>query len=306
MRLIAPVDAGTFVRDHWEQRPLRIARGDPAFHDGLLSLADLDGLLSHASIRAPDIRILRDGKETPVRELTGEAQNAHVGRLEAVYAAYRDGATISMQALNERHPPLAALCRSLALELSARFQVNAYLTPADARGLSIHYDTHDVFVLQVEGSKRWHLYDSPVRLPTRRQPFRRGDADLGAPVESFVLERGDTLYLPRGVVHSAESGSATSLHLTVGAYPVTWAGLLRGALEAAIEEDAALRQSLPPGFALRPAERAAAERRLGELIRGLAARWDAPTLIGDAAETALAPPRRASRGISSTSRRRRR
>ena len=33
-------------------------------------------------------------------------------------------------------------------------QVNAYLTPPDSRGFNKHFDTHDVFVLQILGSDR--------------------------------------------------------------------------------------------------------------------------------------------------------
>ena len=34
-------------------------------------------------------------------------------------------------------------------------QINAYITPPENQGFAAHYDTHDVFVLQVSGSKRW-------------------------------------------------------------------------------------------------------------------------------------------------------
>ena len=53
-------------------------------------------------------------------------------------------------------PSLIDLCRSMEREFSCRFQCNIYVTPGgSAQGLKTHYDTHDVFVLQIEGTKHW-------------------------------------------------------------------------------------------------------------------------------------------------------
>ena len=53
---------------------------------------------------------------------------------------------------------LAAVARSLEVELNFPTQVNAYITPPQSSGLLPHYDDHDVVVLQIQGSKSWHLY----------------------------------------------------------------------------------------------------------------------------------------------------
>ena len=39
-------------------------------------------------------------------------------------------------------------------------------------GFKAHFDTHDVFVLQIEGCKRWTLYDTPIELPLRGQEYK--------------------------------------------------------------------------------------------------------------------------------------
>ena len=52
-------------------------------------------------------------------------------------------------------------------------QVNAYLTPPAERGLDIHFDFHDVFVVQLAGAKRWHVWPS---LPRSERPVKRGPA----------------------------------------------------------------------------------------------------------------------------------
>ena len=49
--------------------------------------------------------------------------------------------------------------------------MNAYLSPPSARGLELHFDFHDVFVLQLDGAKRWRVWEPLART---RDPIRRG------------------------------------------------------------------------------------------------------------------------------------
>src|SRR5438445_2220104 len=154
-RLLHPLDPGTFKTEYWEKRPLVISRSDRSYYQPLLSLSEVDNILSHSRIQSSDIRIVRNGQETPVSNLMGLGGNLSAGGIEAMYQAYRKGSTIVLLFLQERWPSLRRLCQSLAVELSAGIQTNVYLTPPKARGLQTHYDTHDVFVLQTHGAKRW-------------------------------------------------------------------------------------------------------------------------------------------------------
>ena len=100
-------------------------------------------------------------------------------------------------------------------------QANAYLTPATAQGFAVHHDTHDVFVLQVAGRKRWRVYEPVFELPLKDQRWSPELGDPGPPRDEFTLEAGDTLYLPRGWPHEAFAADEESLHLTVGLHPLT-------------------------------------------------------------------------------------
>ena len=148
---------------------------------------------------------------------------AKTANAEAVAAAFADGATIVVQGMHHWWP--RARARSAATsrrELGHPAQANAYYTPRDSQGLPVHHDTHDVFVLQVAGEKRWLVYDPVLELPLRDQRY---DTELGAPgepVHDVALQPGDTLYLPRGWLHQAVTSSTDSLHLTVGVNVYTW------------------------------------------------------------------------------------
>ena len=64
----------------------------------------------------------------------------------------------SLQALQFTDRTFAELSTNLALELDHPVQINAYLTPPAEQGLDIHFDFHDVIVVQLAGRKRWRVW----------------------------------------------------------------------------------------------------------------------------------------------------
>lgn len=172
-----------------------------------------------------------------------------VGDPGKVWEEFRTGATIVLQGLQRYWPPLARFCRDLELELTYPIQANAYVTPAGAQGLAVHYDTHDVFVLQVAGSKEWEIFEPVFADPLASQPWAdRKTADTGPPCLSVDLQPGDSLYVPRGFLHSARAQKQLSAHITIGMLAQTRDDVLREVITTAAE-DPAFRSSLPPGFA---------------------------------------------------------
>ena len=107
-------------------------------------------------------------------------------------------------------PPFFASSRPATL-LTPLF-TTAIISP----GFAGSYDTHDVFLLQVEGSKKWTICGTPVELPLSGQSFDASVHELGARKLEFVLEAGDAAYVPCGVVHEAQSADEVSLHITAG------------------------------------------------------------------------------------------
>lgn len=267
--LISPMQVAEFTSQHWEREHLILHRGSPDHYVDLLTLADMDHLIATARVRSSDLRIVADGEPTPVSALVPEIGNGAHAR-EAVYAEYRKGATLSLLFLEQHWNPLDQLCQSMTELFGGLVHVNSYLTPAGTRGLTEHYDTHDVFVAQIYGTKRWRLYGQPYRLPLREQRYKRPDEGPGEPVADFNLEPGDLLYMPRGTVHQAVSNDRASLHLTFGVTTSTWAELLTQAVSKAVESDVRFRESVPLGFTTEEEVRQKAERHAGALLRKLA------------------------------------
>ena len=151
-------------------------------------------------------------------------------------AELRDGATLVLDAVHEMHEPLRRLCAGLAAEFHAHSQANLYACWGESQGFDVHWDDHDVFVVQVDGAKRWDLYGF-----TRAAPLRREREPAEAPThqpQQIVLEAGDMLYLPRGYWHAAAGLGEPSLHLTIGLSRKTGVDLLHWLADEAMAEEA--------------------------------------------------------------------
>jgi len=273
--LISPLNVETFLDDYWEKKHVVLRRRQPHHYDSVLTLDDMDFLLATCKIASQDLRVVAGGKDTPIAELVSPELGNHAQAVEALYDRYRKGATVNLLFVQDVWPPFTALCRSLAQALSAQCHVNIYLTPQGTQALNPHYDTHDVFVAQIFGTKRWRLYQPQVELPLRNQHFAPSPAGLGEPTDEFDLAPGDMFYMPRGTVHEAIATDTGSLHVTVGAQPVVWAEMVRRAVERVAEKDRRFRQGLPPNVNTEDAMEQTThhvEELLAALREGLSAR----------------------------------
>lgn len=235
-------DTDRFAREHWSRRPLLVRNPGQTSFDDLLDLAAVDHLLATTSLRLPAFRLVQDGSALPPSRYTkrikqGGQQLTDVADVGRVHQLFEEGATIVLQGLQRYWLPLTRFCRSLEVALSHPVQANAYITPPDARGLGLHSDTHDVFLLQVLGSKHWEVHATGGR---------KGAED--GPVIDTDLEQGDTLYMPKGTPHAARTMKTASIHLTLGMLSTTWADLIGRVLMQA-RTDLRLGDALPLGFA---------------------------------------------------------
>ncbi|MEA2194857.1 MAG: hypothetical protein QOG42_1291 [Solirubrobacteraceae bacterium] len=269
-----PVDGEAFLADYCDRRPLVVARGEAGRFDAVLSDADVERLVCETAIRVPAFRLVRDGAQLALSGYTRDiawrpgsfSGTALVDRVAEEHAA---GATLVLQALHLHHHPAALYCRGLEIALGWPVQANAYCTPASAQGFAVHHDTHDVFVLQVCGRKRWRIYAPVVELPLKDQRWSAERAtDVGAPLHDITLHAGDTLYIPRGWPHEAAAADGGSLHVTVGLHRPTRLDAMRAAL-ADCADDVEFRRALEADGELPSAlvERLAARLRPGDVAR---------------------------------------
>ncbi len=288
--LINPISKDEYVREYWEKRPLVVRRAEPDYFSSLLSFEDVDRVITTLDRRYPDISL----KNANDPEMSAGDYTLAGGALDVakLYQLFEQGATVTLAFLDTVLPALTLFCRSLESEFSCPMQTNVYMTPPGAQGAKPHYDTHDVFVLQVSGSKRWTIFGTPMELPLPGQTFDEGVHELGAPTSEFELHAGDLAYIPRGVAHEAKSTGAVSLHITTGILRYTWADLLIESVAAVSVKSPALRKALPLGYARSGFDRIQAREIMRTLLRQAADAADFDAVLDGFVERFLArcPP----------------
>src|SRR5690242_16234098 len=212
LRRCLSIDREAFAERYWDREAL-LSTGVGDFTD-LLSVADVDELLSRRGLRTPFLRIAKHGTLIdPARFTGGGGVGAEIGDQvldERLFQLYLEGATLVLQGLHRLWPALIDFAVDLRRDLGTPVQINAYLTPPESQGFATHYDTHAVFALQVAGRKHWRVHRPVVTNPIERQAWG-GHTDEVAPtaaaepVIDAVLMPGDALYLSRGWLHAADA-----------------------------------------------------------------------------------------------------
>ena len=258
LRRVIAVAPDEFAARYWGREPLVSRAGDlPASGDELFAVAAVDELVSRRGLRAPFLRVAKNGTTYGDRDFTdGGGVGATVADQvsdDKLLRLFADGATLVLQGLHRTWPALIDFSQALAGDLGHPVQANAYVTPAQNTGFSDHYDVHDVFVIQVSGEKTWRVRPPVHTAPLRDEPWsgRRAAVEQAAerpPLLETTLRPGDCLYLPRGFLHSATALGGVSTHLTLGVHVWTRRHLADELLALAVaraSRDEALRTSLP-------------------------------------------------------------
>ncbi|MBB4807016.1 ribosomal protein L16 Arg81 hydroxylase [Chryseobacterium defluvii] len=139
---------------------------------------------------------------------------------------YNNGATLILNQVELNDDLSKQFAIDLGKDMKAYISLTAFLTPENSQGFSPHFDTHDVFVMQMSGSKEWHIGDFEIELATRRQGFLVSPEVMNSPHTIISMFDNDILYLPRGMVHWAFAEHLPSLHVTVDIDSVTYSDLL--------------------------------------------------------------------------------
>jgi len=228
-------DEEEFFRTYFNKKVLYRPRGITGDPRRILSIADMDGIVHQEGMRSSQLRMLGNGVPAIGDQLTTQLEMRREGKTiddaidpGKIYAHFRAGKTLIHGGLNLTRPNLRALARSMTDRFAAKSEVVAFLTPAGQRGAT-HSDPTDVYVIQLEGTKRWQIWPTP-------QVRRPGDdkdsfPSLPDPVLDLSLQPGDVLYIPHNTPHRATAEGSVSLHVTVVAGPRTWAHHLLSAVQ---------------------------------------------------------------------------
>jgi ribosomal protein L16 Arg81 hydroxylase len=215
-------DERVFFDKYFNQQPLLRRKAILGNARDILSAEDLDELLHSESLRMPYVSI--PGLESSYRQnrrIHGELV-ADCVVPERVNEHFRSGSKVDWYSMNHFFPNLRELTSMLGERFASRSEAIAILSPARTKdSVGYHHDSVDLFVIQLEGSKRWQVW------ATRKEETSGYTPDeLGEPLLETDLEPGDVLYMPYYTPHFVSPRNEMSLHLSVAVRPRTWSELL--------------------------------------------------------------------------------
>ena len=202
------------------------ARGsinDPELLDRVLTPNRMLDIAMRRSLNRPQFRAFQRGDEVHpavyfTDSVSPRGQSIPMVNMRRLGGLLREGATLILDQANVFDPTMEVACRALQWWAHERVQVNAYLTTNDASGFPLHWDDHDVIVVQLAGEKQWE-----VRGTSRPVPMYRDADPNNTPSQEIVwaglMQAGDVMHIPRGHWHQATRdgrGSGNSLHVTFG------------------------------------------------------------------------------------------
>ncbi|MFI9630470.1 cupin domain-containing protein [Streptomyces sp. NPDC052042] len=232
-------DAGVFFSEHFNKKPLLRRGALEGSTRSLVSVRQLDDIVAMEAVSPSYLRVAKDGRGVPGKAYTRTVADRGAALTEAVvpeqvYELFRSGGTITWNALNHFLPSARHLVDVFARTFACPSEVVAFLTPAGKDGYAPHHDPVDVYVIQIEGTKDWRIWEPPAGRRADRASHR--PEDLGTPVIETTLRPGDVLYLPYGTPHAAAAKAEVSLHLSVTVEPRRWRDLVSETVEHLVQE----------------------------------------------------------------------
>ncbi len=188
-RLLGGLSPEQFMRRHWQKKPLLVRQAlpgivPPVSRTELAALAANEDVESRLVSQFEGRWALRQG---PIAKLPPYGKTNW---------------TVLVQGLNLHVGAAHELMAQFRFVPEARLDDLMMSYATDGGGVGPHFDSYDVFLIQVHGQRRWRI-------------GRQGVATTGAlregvpvklladfqPEQEFVLDPGDMLYLPPGWAH---------------------------------------------------------------------------------------------------------
>ncbi|MFC0410157.1 cupin domain-containing protein [Roseomonas elaeocarpi] len=252
--ILAPITPERFFAEFYDRQPLHI-RGDERKFASVLGWRGINRLLDMTHIwSSHSLRLYMDTGQVPAEAYCTRAtgrDGTQVMQPEA--AKLRDwitrGASVVMNDTDSLTPGIGGVSQAIEDAGLGKVQANIYVSFQSHKAFPTHFDTHDVWAVQVEGEKTWNIWSERAEWPIPHPAFRNlgqahHDRARGTLREKVHLRAGDLLYLPRGWYHDALAEAPTSVHIAYGvnaSLGVDLAGML---FERAIQ-DPLFRQPLP-------------------------------------------------------------
>jgi 50S ribosomal protein L16 3-hydroxylase len=219
--LLGGISPEQFMRRYWQKKPLLIRQAVPGVQSPierarLFELAGQDDVESRLIIQqaaaGPGKPSTKAATKSSAAVTKASARSTNKKASQAGWAmqhgpfARRDlpalsqaGWTLLVQGLDLHVPAAYELLQRFRFVPDARLDDLMISYATDGGGVGPHFDSYDVFLLQVHGQRRWRI--GPLKDASLQEDVPLKILSNFVPEQEWVLEPGDMLYLPPRWAH---------------------------------------------------------------------------------------------------------
>lgn len=224
-----------FMRRHWHKKPRLVRQAVPGV-SAPLSRTALFALAARDDVESRLIQ--HDGRDH------WQLRHGPLPR-RSLPPLTRPGWTLLVQGLDLHVDAAHELLSRFRFVPAARLDDLMLSYASDGGGVGPHIDSYDVFLLQVQGQRRWRL--GRTRRPQLREGVPLKMLAQFEPEQDWVLEPGDLLYLPPGWAHDGVAVGNDCMTASIG-FRAPCADELAQALLARLADAVASGRSAPPRY----------------------------------------------------------
>lgn len=210
--LLGGLSPARFMRRHWQKRPLHVP-GALAGLPSPVSVADLFDLASQESVESRLVRRVRRSPDSPARDDRWTLRHGPIPR-RALPARRQGDWTLLVQGVDLHRDAAHALLQRFRFVPDARLDDLMVSFATEGGGVGPHVDSYDVFLLQLQGRRRWRVGPAADAAFVPGLPLRileRFEA-----TEEWLCEPGDLLYVPPGWGHDGVAEGGECMTASVG------------------------------------------------------------------------------------------
>ncbi len=139
----------------------------------------------------------------------------------ALYDYLRKGGTLVANSIYDE-PAFNDYAKDIAQFTGRQTVTSAYIAFGKTDSYRAHWDSRDVFAVQLKGRKRWVVYEPSFEAPLYMHQSKFLEKEYSCPEKpylDFILEEGDVFYIPRGWWHNVSPLDEPTVHLAIGTFP---------------------------------------------------------------------------------------
>lgn len=220
-----------FRENYQEKQPFVFKK---AIKNNNVTWSDINEIINRCDASSNDFRVSFSDGNVPKERYIQTYYNIGVLHKKIIKSKFYDflkkGATIVANNIFDE-PKFNDFAKEIAQYTGRQTITSAYIAFGNKDSYRAHWDSRDVFAVQLMGRKRWIIYKPSLELPLYMQQSKDFEQDYPCPEEIFMdvtLEEGDILYIPRGWWHNPSPLGEPTVHLAIGTFPafaidfITW------------------------------------------------------------------------------------